>query len=405
MKKMRNSGRAYPLMEITSLFLDHPDTCRVLIQVESTEPAHKLLQCAECGAATFDEKMMQNHILQNHMDLMFDEVVVEVEPPKGNFVCVRKCSLSGEILGPPNHNGTEERIRELHATRYSDIPLERYREHIKTLHDADLIEAWKEQFRKQTLYCSKPRPGTSEQNSPVADNVSEPDATVVASVDDIIDATASATEISVEHSEPGIEEPTQEDQSAQADSESESSTPGTIDAAAGPVDGLTWAEASQAFLRKHESRLTRRSFRATLPAGLARQMEDPQLRELLSDAWRRECRAPRSLAFALRGAFRHRKMHIFRAGKQVEFITSTVPTPLAPESAIDSISEVLRFLQENPGCTRKLLVEGLRPGASTDETMAREILAPLGWMIERGHIIEFFNGTLSVPKNRASSRR
>lgn len=98
-------------------------------------------------------------------------------------------------------------------------------------------------------------------------------------------------------------------------------------------------------------------------------------------------------------------MHVFRAGKQMEFITATAPAPLAPESAIESISEVLRYLQEHPGCTRQLLVEGLRPGASTDEATARDILAPLGWMIERGHIIEFFNGTLSVPQSRAATRK
>jgi hypothetical protein len=36
------------------------------------------------------------------------------------------------------------------------------------------------------------------------------------------------------------------------------------------------------------------------------------------------------------------------------------------------------------------------------------VISPLRWLIERGHVIEFFNGTLAVPMGRPrqeSSRR
>ena len=68
-----------------------------------------------------------------------------------------------------------------------------------------------------------------------------------------------------------------------------------------------------------------------------------------------------------------------------------------PADTVESIAEVLMFLKENPGSTRKHLLEILHPSLDPGSPEAKKALEPLGWLIERGHIIEFFNGTLSVP--------
>jgi hypothetical protein len=61
---------------------------------------------------------------------------------------------------------------------------------------------------------------------------------------------------------------------------------------------------------------------------------------------------------------------------------------------------VLEYLTDHPGSTREQLVEGLRPGAEKDSSEAHEVLNPIRWLVEKGHLIEFFNGTLSVPSRR-----
>ncbi|HEY5654149.1 MAG TPA: hypothetical protein VIR63_07270, partial [Pontiella sp.] len=63
-------------------------------------------------------------------------------------------------------------------------------------------------------------------------------------------------------------------------------------------------------------------------------------------------------------------------------------------------AEVLMFLKENPGSTRQHLIEVLYPSLDPKSKEAKDALQPLSWLIERGHIIEFFNGTLSVPLGR-----
>ncbi|MBN1557907.1 MAG: hypothetical protein JW951_07155, partial [Lentisphaerae bacterium] len=133
----------------------------------------------------------------------------------------------------------------------------------------------------------------------------------------------------------------------------------------------------------------------------ARRIADPALRRAVSEAWARETRFPLSLSLALRAAFRHKRLYLFKAGSGQTFVTATRPAPLDTAHVVAHLREVLGSLGEHPGSTRKQLVERLRPGADPGSAEGREVLAPLSWLIEKGHIIEFFDGSLSVPLRAA----
>ena len=81
------------------------------------------------------------------------------------------------------------------------------------------------------------------------------------------------------------------------------------------------------------------------------------------------------------------------------FAAYGAPLVLKSDNEFDAepIREVLNHLREHPGCTRRNLMEALRPGLAPDAPEIKSVLTPLAWLVERGHIIEFFNGTLSVP--------
>jgi hypothetical protein len=83
------------------------------------------------------------------------------------------------------------------------------------------------------------------------------------------------------------------------------------------------------------------------------------------------------------------------------FVTAVRPVPLNMGHVVASLREVLTHLSDHPGCTRAELVEGLRPGTPVDSDAGRSVLSPLSWLVEKGHIIEFFNGCLSVPLREA----
>ncbi len=137
--------------------------------------------------------------------------------------------------------------------------------------------------------------------------------------------------------------------------------------------------------------------RAILPSTLARKITDPNLIRMIRETWQKESRFPISLSFALRAAFRHLHLQTFKAGKNINFVTSVKPSPIAPENAVENIRDILEFLTDHPGSTRQQLVEGLLDGNTDDTEKVHEIQKPILWLVDRGHLIEFFNGTLSVP--------
>jgi len=144
--------------------------------------------------------------------------------------------------------------------------------------------------------------------------------------------------------------------------------------------------------------------RAILPAACAQKIKDYNLIRMVREAFQKEDRFPLTLSFALRAAFRHMHLHTFKAGKNINFITHIKPVPVDPGKTVPNIREVLEYLGEHPGSTRHDLVEKLRPGTEPESEEAHELLQPLRWLIDRGHVIEFFNGTLSVPSHRRRRR-
>jgi hypothetical protein len=117
----------------------------------------------------------------------------------------------------------------------------------------------------------------------------------------------------------------------------------------------------------------------------------------IRDAGLREARMPRSLTSSLRAAFRNMKMYSFQTPDGREFVTGTRPTPLDAVNVVESIREVLAVLRQKPACTRAELIAALRPGMPPDSPEAIQILSPLGWLLDKGHIIELTDGRLLDP--------
>ena len=104
------------------------------------------------------------------------------------------------------------------------------------------------------------------------------------------------------------------------------------------------------------------------------------------DAIAKERRFPASLFFALRGAFHHRKLVFFRANdpRGQEFVSASKPAPLDIEHAIPELGAVVKFVEVHPLCS----VADLPP----------EMKGHLGWLVEKGHVVQYFNGLLALPE-------
>ncbi|MBU4210951.1 MAG: hypothetical protein KKD33_00035 [Verrucomicrobia bacterium] len=336
--RLARSGRAYPLFEVATLFLSKPDFYAVKQEViPGTAGAESvfLYQCAECKVVFLDRNRAVAHALNKHMDLFYAREETQSEPPKGAFICVARCKLSGELLGPPNYHEFNERVLELHSTRFASMSLDAYRRHIVNETDPALIEQWKKEACRQILYRTL--------------RVAEP---------------------------------------------------------------LTFKRRNQVeahFMEHYAPALIWKGRRFVTPGVACRDLEDPQIRRVVEESWAHENQFPLKMAVSIQPAFRHLGLHTFKASGKATFVTAIVPHPIDPLQAADGIRRILECLCAHPGVSRQELVMLLQPGAVPDAVPGAvpdavpdvpevaAILHALRWMVEKGHVIEFYNGTLAIP--------
>jgi hypothetical protein len=144
--------------------------------------------------------------------------------------------------------------------------------------------------------------------------------------------------------------------------------------------------------------LLRESARCMVPGPQSRKFDDPALRSAVSLAWQKESRFPFTLSLALRPAFRHMHLHLFKVNARETYVTAVAPVPVDPETAPGIVKEIAAFLEAHPGSSRQQVLEGLRMGADPESSEAAELLLHLGNLIANGGVIEFFNGTLVLPR-------
>jgi len=337
-KEMHRTRKAYPIMDLASLFIGKPDHHLLKIQVRNGKESRDdttLFQFKPNGLVCSDRTRLIQHLVSHHLDDFYDVEVEEGEAPAGNFVCVGRCRLSGEILGPPNYHGFQARIQKMVSTRYSNMTADAYRAKVEMVHDPELVEQWKNENRLHKKYRMK-------EKAPSGD------------------------ELEGEEKEDTREVFTEE-------------------------------QAGRHFQEEVLPKLIHTCRRAIVPAKVALNIPDPGLKREIRDAWQKESRFPLSLNFAMRPAFRHMRMHIFKVNKKDAFVTAVHPRPLDPGAAIETIRDEMTFLRDHPGCTRQEMVDGLRPGSDPNSPEVTEVLNNLRWLIDRGHVIEFYNGRLAVP--------
>lgn len=144
--------------------------------------------------------------------------------------------------------------------------------------------------------------------------------------------------------------------------------------------------------------LLRESARCMVPGAQSKRFDDGSLRSAVSLAWQKETRFPFTLSLALRPAFRHMHLHLFKVNAKETYVTAVPPVPVDLATAPAIVKEIITFLEAHPGSTRQQVLEGLRPGADPESPEASEVLLHLGNLAANGGLIEFFNATLVLPR-------
>ena len=139
-KKITQAEKAFSLYDIAGLVLSRPEFHAVKVTVSEQGDANNLYQCQSCSMIFMDEQECMEHLFDCCKDKYYTIEQTEGEPPKGQFSSVVLCPRTQQVLGPPNYHGFNDRLRELHRTRFSHMSLDDYRASLKTIHDEEALE-------------------------------------------------------------------------------------------------------------------------------------------------------------------------------------------------------------------------------------------------------------------------
>jgi hypothetical protein len=358
-EQIKSSSVAYSLFALARLFLEKATRHDVKMTAPVETP---LFQLGENGAVSTDRQFLERTAFRAAQNDFYKVEVTETEPIKGNFTNVARDRLSGTVLGPTNHHDYQRRLRNLYEQRFSrrmDFP--EFQRKIEISTDPAVIEKWKEDARKVTTYSTV------------------------------------------------REEPSQTFSSVN--------------------------EAERHFEKNYLPGLVRTVSEMVIDGPASRQMHDRVLARVIENEWNRENKSPSPMMQELAARFREASLHVFRHRRGMLFVSSIYPRAFtAEQTAVSSqVRTIVEAIAAQPRIGRKELADKLIDASSPDSAAYRPARPPhsapagdvvdpskgveaavpaadeierakmalasdLLWLISSGHVIEFNDGSLDLPR-------
>lgn len=345
------------------------------------------------------------HVLGLHLDKFFDSAEAEVEPPKGNFQVINKCSLTGELLGPPNYHRYTQILQQHYAAKIAPrMSLEAFRSRIETVRDPEVVNQWLAKMKKTTRYTwklnAKPAPA-----APAAEAAPAPAETAPA--DGAAPAEAAAVAAPAPDTTPVFD---------------------------------TLEDARLHLLTQARDKVVRTTETARFHGKIAETMPPGEIRRAVEGALERQRRFPLDTANALRGRLRREHFTIFKKGsKGVSYVCAVKRKFRVPGQTFgESIGALISFIESHPmvrasELTAKFLGLAVPPPApapvaapapadgapvpaaeapkaeptlTVDErAKISRLQGDLMWLVREGYVTEFIDGRLFAPPPMVESRK
>lgn len=339
------------------------------------------------------------HVLEKHLGNFFDTAEVEIDPPKGNFQVVNRCSITGTLLAPPNYHLYNSILAQHHAANVR-MPLEAYKTKIESVRDPEVVAQWLEKMKKTTRYTVKPAPVKAPKGGASAAPFVE-------------GGEPAAAPAAVENTE---------NMEAATTPAAEAVAP---EAPAAPVmpsfDSLE--EARQYLLTEVRNRVVRSVEQLRFPGKLLENVPaNTEIRRAVEGALAAQRRFPLDTANALRGRLRRESFTIFKKGsKGISYVCAVKRRFRVPgQSFSDSLASLIAYIEAHPMIKESELGEkhlGLVPVAAPAEGVAPQPVSPetqekltklkgdLRYLVKEGYVTEFVDGTLFCPPAMVEARK
>ncbi len=173
----------------------------------------------------------------------------------------------------------------------------------------------------------------------------------------------------------------------------------------------TREEVEKHFRETHLANIVKQVESHTMTGLASRQLRCPPLQRLLREAWEEQRRFPIKLATVLSQLFAQHGLQFFKVNKTITHVSVARPHFLDLENTpvSDGVKKIVEFINANPKCSRRKLIESLAPSGATPEEQKSNvptaeqtaIIGDLHWLIHQGHVIEFADGLLETAKKPA----
>jgi hypothetical protein len=177
-KMIRTSARTIELFEIARTVLGKPDRFVVVVARKPGPPGapeappQPIFVSVPDGIPFETEEAAISHVVGDHLGSFFDKAEVEVDPPKGNYLVINRCGVTGELLGPPNYHRYNSLVQQHFAAKVARMPFEAFRARIETVRDPEVVAQWLEKMKKVTRYTWK-QPVAEGQPVPTFDSLED----------------------------------------------------------------------------------------------------------------------------------------------------------------------------------------------------------------------------------------
>ena len=156
-KEISESGRTYSVFDLARVILGSRDRFQIVFKSEKKEL--EFFQSKQGGAVFLTKEECLAYAGNKDSEQWLSEIYlseeIDAELPTGNYQNVAKCGYSGEPLGPTNFHGYQDKVLEMHRSRFSHLSLEEYRKRIVSESGEEVVAKWKESMAKRTIYKLK----------------------------------------------------------------------------------------------------------------------------------------------------------------------------------------------------------------------------------------------------------
>jgi hypothetical protein len=179
-----------------------------------------------------------------------------------------------------------------------------------------------------------------------------------------------------------------------------------------PLKLASIEEVEKHFRTVHKDTILKSVESHTVAGVPSRSLRSRELQSLVRNDWEQQCYFPLQLATKLSQMFAGLGLQFFKVNKTVTHVGVARPLFLDLETTpvSDGIKRIVNFINTNPKCTRRKMIEALAPSPAVIEVKPEDqksaeptpeqtlVLVDLHWLIHSGAVLEFADGRMDTAK-------